>query len=240
MEDLFDIDWREAWVKMDGTREAPCDSAYWDGRAAEPSLFADSPSYVDTFVEYLGLKAQSSLLDVGCGTGALARPLARRGHHVIAVDFSQGMLDAAARLAADEGLCGIEFVKLDFNDLWERWQAAGVRPKSVDVAIASRSTMIHDFAAACEKLEQVARSHVAITVSTEYGPRGFRGLGSDGQKGGHGALPYVPNHILALNILLAQGRFPELRYIDSMKKGADGSLRRVRWAFIKWDVPSQI
>jgi SAM-dependent methyltransferase len=228
-------------MEMDAARKTPDDSTYWDSRAEEFSLFADSSPYTEAFIEHLGLRAESSLLDVGCGTGALARPLAHRGHRIVAADFSQGMLDAAARLAAEEGLTNIKFVKLDFNDPWERWRAAGIRPKSVDVAIASRSTMIRDFQAACEKLEQVARSQVAVTVSTEYGPRGFRQLGSDmadGQGGGQDGTPYVPNHILALNILFARGRYPELRYLDSMKESEDGSRRLIRWAFITWEVPS--
>jgi SAM-dependent methyltransferase len=230
---------------MDAARKAPDDSAYWDGRAEEFARFANPSPYAEAFIERLGLKAGDSLLDVGCGTGNLARPLAHRGHRIVAADFSQKMLDAAARLAAEEGLAGIEFVKLDFNDPWERWQAAGIGGKSVDVAIASRSTMIRDFQAACEKLEQVARAQVAVTVSTEYGPRGLRRLGSDvtdggaAPGGGQGGVPYVPNHILALNILFAQGRYPELCYLDSMKENGDGSLRLIRWAFIKWDVQPQ-
>lgn len=45
-----------------------------------------------------------SLLDLGTGTGSLARGFARRGVRVTAVDISQEMLDAAAVLAAEAGL----------------------------------------------------------------------------------------------------------------------------------------
>lgn len=45
-----------------------------------------------------------SLLDLGSGTGSLARGFARRGACVTALDVSQEMLDAASALAAEEGL----------------------------------------------------------------------------------------------------------------------------------------
>ncbi|MGE6760348.1 class I SAM-dependent methyltransferase [Corallococcus interemptor] len=44
------------------------------------------------------------VLDLGTGTGTVARNLARRGHAVTALDVSAPQLEAAARLARDEGL----------------------------------------------------------------------------------------------------------------------------------------
>jgi SAM-dependent methyltransferase len=41
----------------------------------------------------LGLRSTGSVLDVGCGTGALARRLACAGYEVTGVDPSEGMLD---------------------------------------------------------------------------------------------------------------------------------------------------
>jgi SAM-dependent methyltransferase len=46
------------------------------------------------FTEF-GLAPITRVLDLGCGTGGHAIPLARRGYEVIGVDRSQGMLDAA-------------------------------------------------------------------------------------------------------------------------------------------------
>jgi SAM-dependent methyltransferase len=51
----------------------------------------------------VGLPGQR-LLDVGTGTGALARVLAARGARVTALDPSQTLLDEAMRLAAEEGV----------------------------------------------------------------------------------------------------------------------------------------
>jgi SAM-dependent methyltransferase len=43
----------------------------------------------------------SSVLDAGCGTGRLARELARRGVDVVGIDLDRDMLDHAARNAPD-------------------------------------------------------------------------------------------------------------------------------------------
>jgi SAM-dependent methyltransferase len=43
----------------------------------------------------------STVLDAGCGTGRLARELARRGADVVGVDLDRDMLDHAARKAPD-------------------------------------------------------------------------------------------------------------------------------------------
>src|SRR5688500_5280471 len=41
--------------------------------------------------------AEAMVLDVGTGTGDLAKEIASRGNHVIGVDFSAGMVEAARR-----------------------------------------------------------------------------------------------------------------------------------------------
>lgn len=50
------------------------------------------------------LEAGDVVLDLGCGTGALAVMLARRGMRVTAVDVSAAMLSQAARRLRQEGL----------------------------------------------------------------------------------------------------------------------------------------
>jgi ubiquinone/menaquinone biosynthesis C-methylase UbiE len=55
------------------------------------------------------------LLDVPCGFGRHALPLARAGYRVTAVDRSQVLLDEAARRAAGE--VGPELVRADYRDL---------------------------------------------------------------------------------------------------------------------------
>ncbi|GAA1796008.1 class I SAM-dependent methyltransferase [Brevibacterium celere] len=48
--------------------------------------------------------AASAVIDLGCGTGVLARRLARAGRHVLGIDPARASIDLAKAHAAEEGL----------------------------------------------------------------------------------------------------------------------------------------
>ncbi|CAL9361206.1 class I SAM-dependent methyltransferase [Streptomyces sp. enrichment culture] len=60
--------------------------------------------------EFCELSANDDLLDVACGTGALALYGARRVRSVTGVDISEGMIAVARRNAAERGLANTSFV----------------------------------------------------------------------------------------------------------------------------------
>jgi SAM-dependent methyltransferase len=225
-----DIDWRQAWIDYNKARKAPGNQEFWDGRAREFARKAGLSPYSERFIELLAPEPGASVLDVGCGGGTLALPLVGRGHDVHAVDFSPAMIAALIQLAKREHIMNLSATVLDFNAPWEDWEAAGIGEKSVDIAIASRSIMVDDLWGAFEKLERAARSKVAITIPTEYGPRETHFLGELNADG----LSHVPEYIFATNILMARGRHPELHYIDSSKPGKSDPPRIAHWAFLMW------
>ncbi len=63
----------------------------------------------DEFVAALDLRPGASVLEVGCGTGAITKRLLATGAHVTALDRSDEMLDAARRRApgADYRNCDV-------------------------------------------------------------------------------------------------------------------------------------
>ncbi|MCL2807642.1 MAG: hypothetical protein FWD27_05730 [Coriobacteriia bacterium] len=114
---------------------------------------------------------------------------------------------------------------------WEDdWKAHGITDKCVDVAIASRSTMVEDLWLAFEQLSRVARRKVAVTLATEFGPRTTKALGEVVS-----GMSFLPDYIYGLNILFKMGYHPELRYLHSDKKEDDGSIRNIQWAYISWN-----
>ena len=69
---------------------------------------------IGDYMDHLALAGPESIIDLGCGTGVAARAIARRTEArgpVTAIDISPHLVEAAKRLAADEGLGG----RLDFR-----------------------------------------------------------------------------------------------------------------------------
>lgn len=97
----------------------------------------------DRIVEVVGAPADAEFLDCGCGPGYHAMRLARRGYRVRAVDFSDSVLELAARNIATAGLedrieLGREdLMALSFADASVRYALCwGVLMHIPDVALA--------------------------------------------------------------------------------------------------------
>ena len=60
----------------------------------------DYPKYlIKDIINISGIKKDSLILDVGCGTGKSTIPFARKGHKIIGIDISENMLKIAKRLS---------------------------------------------------------------------------------------------------------------------------------------------
>ena len=75
----------------------------WDGDEYQKQFDALADEGVDVHgeVEFLMRFAPTSVLDAGCGTGRVARELARRGVAVVGVDADASMVATARRLSPD-------------------------------------------------------------------------------------------------------------------------------------------
>ena len=180
----------------------------WNVRAAEMSRESDGSGYVDEFVRRMDLSACSTLLDVGCGPGAIALTVAGRLARVYGLDYSRGMLHALMEKAAARGLCNVEPIERAWEDDWSDVPAC-------DVVVASRSTLVEDMADALAKLDSKAVRRVYLTslVGGRFVHAGIlEALGRE-----H---PPLPDHIYILNILYQMGRQPRLDYIRSERRRA--------------------
>ena len=128
----------------DGDREID-----WGRTSSDYALYR--PGYPPEFFERLrelgiGVPGQR-ILDLGTGTGALARPFAAAGCDVVGVDVSPGQIDAARRLAADAGLRA-EFRVAPAED-------TGARGNAFDVATASQCWLYFDKERALDEVRRV-------------------------------------------------------------------------------------
>ena len=71
--------------------------------------FRDYQNESDQIVALLGLRADQTVIDMGCGTGAFAIHAAKRCRKIYAVDVSKAMLRCARRKAGKAKLNNIEF-----------------------------------------------------------------------------------------------------------------------------------
>ena len=195
-----------------GGREKPPER--WDARAAEMKQhMAEESSYVHDFVTRMNLDGCASLLDVGCGTGAIALALAGQMKKVYGLDYSPGMLAALREGIAERGLDHVEPIQLAWEDDWRDVPVC-------DVVVASRSTLVMDMADALAKLDAKARRRVYLTSMA-----GGRFLDVEIAELLGRAQPPLPDYIYIINLLYRMGRHPRLDYIenDNRLAGADNA-----------------
>lgn len=115
-----------------------------------PSLFAR--------LQHLGLGvAGQAVVDVGSGTGSLARGFAARGCRVVAVDIAAPLLDEALRLAAEQG------VPLEVRVA--RAEETGLPAGTADVVTAGQCWHWFDRPAAAREVRRLLRPGGALVIA---------------------------------------------------------------------------
>lgn len=214
---LLDTDWNEEWKALQRARRKPDDPAWWSGRAKHFKP-RETHAYGKDFLKLAGIRPGEDVLDMGCGGGSIALPLARSGCHVIAADFSAQMLDAVREGIAYYGLERRVVPKLLAWD--DDWAAAGMQPKCVDVALASRSIATLDLEAALMKLDRAAKRRCCITLVANASPRyDLRIMDAIGA-----SVTQSRDFVYAFNILIGLGALPSVSYIDSPRRDTFDSL----------------
>jgi SAM-dependent methyltransferase len=138
----------------------------WDRTAGDYAAFR--AGFPDEFYDRLGIAsdggAQRRALDLGTGTGTLARALAMRGWRVTGLDISADMISAARRLDAAAGV-GIDY-------LVARAEATGLPAAGFD--LVSAGTCWHWFdkpAAAREAHRLLAPNGRLVVAAMEWQSR---------------------------------------------------------------------
>lgn len=210
-----ELSFAQIWRERAPLRHTADKVETWDKRIAEtPGNYGPS-EYSKAFLQLAQLDEDDSVFDMGCGAGSLAIPCACAGHPVTAADFSDGMLAQLKANMQEHGLAAsaIAQVKLSWED---DWQAAGIAPKSHDVAFASRSIITDDLADSIVKLTNTARRKVCITVVPGNSPRCHVGMLRDIglSPTGHQDASF------AFGVAQELGLLPEVRYLSSERPEA--------------------
>ena len=94
------------------------------------------PHEVATLADLLGLDHTQTVIDVGCGTGQLALPLAQHAGSVIAVDPLPEMLTLGRQTAQAANTCNITWLLGDSSDL-ETLIAPGAQAATFAASVSS-------------------------------------------------------------------------------------------------------
>jgi len=207
---IFDIDfgqlYREHMIASGRQVKAPED---WDARAPRLKAVAPGSRYVREFVARMDLAGCRSLLDVGCGAGAIGLAVADRVDQVIGLDYSAGMLEAMMELAAERGFNHVRPIRASWDDDWRDVPVC-------DVAVASRSTAVMDLEAALKKLDAHAGKRAYLTSKV-----GGYFIDPDIAAVIDRKLDPVPDYIYAVNILYQMGRQPRVDFLQNDHRPTD-------------------
>lgn len=130
-----------------------------------PSLFA---GVARRLVDFIGIAPGQRVLDVGCGTGIVARTAADRGAAVTGLDLNEAMLTVARRLRPDL--------------VWRQGDAAALpfRDATFDITLCQSALMfVPDPATALREMARVTVAGGTVGVQLWASPdrqRGFRPL----------------------------------------------------------------
>ncbi len=131
-------------------------SSDWDEKSADMAASVINSPYVDDFISRMKLTGDEVVLDIGCGPGTLAVPLAKLVKEVIAIDFSAQMLEELRAYAAREGVTNIKTYHIGWEDDWSTLPQA-------DIVVASRSMEVPDVDAALAKMSAHASKACYLT-----------------------------------------------------------------------------
>jgi 2-polyprenyl-3-methyl-5-hydroxy-6-metoxy-1,4-benzoquinol methylase len=145
-------------------RALPLDPGFWDGLAeryaAKP---VDDPAAFQRKIAITKalITPESTVLDVGCGTGSLALILAPHAREVHGLDLSPGMLKIARSKAANQGVSNVSFHTGTLEGL------TAFEPGTLDVVCAySLLHLVHDRAATLARMWELLRPGGALVTST--------------------------------------------------------------------------
>jgi SAM-dependent methyltransferase len=137
--DLKDIKWEEMWRRSlnvsasDGLTNISDEERY-DHIAPLFKEWMEYDTYPSKLLERILIKPEWSVLDIGCGTGAISIPVAKKAKSVTAIDISTQMLKILKADAEKNHLANLQQMHINWDNV-----TVGTDIQPHDVVIMSRS-----------------------------------------------------------------------------------------------------
>lgn len=200
----------------------PRSAEEWNRRAVARSRREKGSDYAREFLRRVDFDGVRTALDMGCGSGNLAIPLAKRLEKVWACDFASEMLRLLKAAAVEEGVRGkIVARKLAWADDWSRVPRA-------DLVICSRAMDAMDMQGALAKMCAKAKVRCCLTIHAG----GFFLDGELREVLGRRTVPR-PGYLYAVNMLAQMGYFVKVDFLETQGgleyAGVEEFVESVRW-----------
>lgn len=130
---------------------------YWDKNAAKRfKRISKNRVATENQLKMLNLKKTDTVLDIGCGTGRLAIPIAKKVRKVYALDASREMIKIVKKCVEGEKLNNVQAI----NTNWESFDINSI--EKVDVTISYNSLGVYEIRKALEKSNEITKRDIYI------------------------------------------------------------------------------
>ena len=197
----------------------------WDKRAQYFSRHAAATGYAGAFIRIIQTFRSWTVLDMACGAGTIAVPIAKKVRSVTAVDPSKEILNVVEGRCRIGGITNVKTIQGCWDDDWDRL-GIGIH----DVAVASRSLVADNVKDSIAKLDRSARKAVYISMAVGSGPLDKQLFESTGRK-----LDTDRDYIYYYTILHEMGIMANVAFIPEYRrnnwKNHEEALEDHRWMF---------
>lgn len=218
--ELSTIDWNTMWKEACGISpwKGLSSKELWDKRADKFNKRIDNvksdgekldkDDYLSKMLARIETTPDCTLLDIGCGPGTLAIPLAQKVKSITGLDISSEMLRHLKENAAQKDITNINYINCSWDDA-----VVGKDVEPHDIVVASRSLGPLDLKESMLKLASAAKKAVYFTLPVVHLPfdwEVYQAIGRDERK--------HPSYIYVFNTLYQMGIQANLEILNSKIK----------------------
>lgn len=226
-EKIVKCDWNELWNDALGKLPKK-NSRSWDNVAPKFKKNKGKNDYSRRLLEKIKLEPEDTLLDIGCGSGNITLPLARKAKKVTAIDISKKMLHLLEEDASENGLNNITPLNRRLEDVLLN---KDIEPH--DVVVASRSLNgVYNIKQILEEINGIAKKYVYITL---WGANNVKFQNEISKIIGR-EFHQHPTYIYAYNMLYELGIYANIEILkydnSSYYSSIDEAIETFRWKMV--------
>ena len=153
-------DWASIWdqqIKLSLLKWEDAD--FWYTKTQLPLFGVKTSNYTDQLLSKMKLSSENSVLDVGCGTGTVSIPLAKKVRRVTALDTDPSLLPVLTQRCMSEGINNLRFVNEDWLQTIDIDQH--------DIVLASRFRQMRPLKGFLEQMHRTSKRLCYLTWIAE-------------------------------------------------------------------------